>query len=348
MSNSLRGWRIRRGFTLVELLVVIAIIGVLIALLLPAVQQAREAARRMSCSNNMKQIGLAMHTFHDTYGAFPLGQPNNDNHAFSWSFLLLPQLEQQAIFELPQSYVGGDGEKAYLVFRSGPNQLPAPWSGSNIDTASEGGSKMSEPWFTGWRSSLQNITIKTYICPSDILPEYDDNGWGKTNYLGNNGWSYRDGINHDGTARTGCGEFHGDKQNGVILFSSDDNRNWMTDFAQITDGSSNTVAVGEVTETGGTSATNNTSCRYPIWAGGNGGNCNGLCIGASLRIMDYDYYLNRADNTDEADQSFGSKHPGGALFLFVDGSVHFVSENVNLDTYRAMGSRNDGAVFELP
>src|SRR5881396_3595982 len=92
----------RRGFTLVELLVVIAIIGVLVALLLPAVQAAREAARRMTCQNNLKQIGLAMHTHHDALGKLPMGQLTRIGLApspgWSWSIMLLPYMEQGNLF----------------------------------------------------------------------------------------------------------------------------------------------------------------------------------------------------------------------------------------------------------
>ncbi len=90
----------RRGFTLIELLVVIAIIAILIALLLPAVQQAREAARRSSCKNNLKQIGVALHNYHDTFRSFPCGAMNlggNNREGWGWAALILPQMDQAAL-----------------------------------------------------------------------------------------------------------------------------------------------------------------------------------------------------------------------------------------------------------
>jgi len=89
---------VRRAFTLVELLVVIAIIGILVALLLPAIQAAREAARRTECQNHLKQIGLALQTYHDTQKAFPMGRDRTNQKSVSWSFRLLPQIEESAIY----------------------------------------------------------------------------------------------------------------------------------------------------------------------------------------------------------------------------------------------------------
>src|SRR6187551_794481 len=125
----------RRAFTLVELLVVIAIIGVLVALLLPAVQSAREASRRIKCSNNLKQIGLAMHNYHDTHLAFPAGARVLNN--LSWNVFILPHLEQQALYSQCDQGTG--------AFNGGTNQ--------------EGPNK----------NILAVTRLNAYLCPSSVV-----------------------------------------------------------------------------------------------------------------------------------------------------------------------------------
>lgn len=152
--------RSQRGFTLVELLVVIAIIGILIALLLPAMRTSREAARRAQCMNNLKQFGLALHNYHDTHGSFPLGtggseggfDTDSNQGRLSGLVALLPFIEQNALFDtiaMPQTYEG----QAY------PAMGPAPWV------------KEYEPWQT---------KIDAFRCPSNT---FTDSGFSPTNYV---------------------------------------------------------------------------------------------------------------------------------------------------------------------
>jgi len=205
----MRSKNMNRGFTLVELLVVIAIIGVLIALLLPAVQQAREAARRMQCSNNMKQIGIALHNYHDTYGAFPAGwlyRGGNGKCNYGWAVAILPFIEQQNFYD-----------------QLDPGNIPLydryTGSASNADKA------------------LLQQRLEAYICPSDAAPELaESQKFGNTdhfdvavsNYVACAGWS----NTPDYPIK--------DLDSGGIFWG-----NSFLNFSDITDGSSNTLLVSE-------------------------------------------------------------------------------------------------------
>src|ERR687893_214013 len=129
--------RVRKGFTLIELLVVIAIIAILIGLLLPAVHKIREAANRMSCSNKMKQLGLALHNYNDTNSNLPPGRKRDNYNAFTWSLYILPFHEQQAKFD---GYLGlGDN-------------LPGVWDQTQAPQATQ---------------AVLHAVVSTWICPSD-------------------------------------------------------------------------------------------------------------------------------------------------------------------------------------
>lgn len=304
---------VRGGFTLVELLVVIAIIGVLVALLLPAVQAAREAARRMQCGNNLRQWGLAAHNYHDAMGTFPpaafLG-PNNDDRRAGLPVLLLPYFEQNALGDL------------------------------HVDNLHDVG---------GINASLGVKLIAVMLCPSDGEAPTDDwelapsgEHWGATSYNGVMG----PGLIADGVrnyvARGGhCGNYNTD---GVFTA---DRPNVMSD---ITDGLSMTVAVGERThhlrgwtKGGYDNKTNNTACifcakniKYPINSAP-----NQYCYvaDATCPIGHIDSLFN--------DLPFGSEHPGGAQFCFADGSVQFLGDAIGMGVYQSLGSINGGEVVSV-
>lgn len=202
--------RTRRGFTLVELLVVIAIIGILVALLLPAVQAAREAARRSQCNNNLKQIGLALHNYHDTYKCFPpgylyrgaLGDPN-----WGWMVFILPFMEQQPLYD-----------------QLDPGLIPL----KTRTTAAVAGA--------GIDRTLLQTKIESYLCPSDAPPSsflMEDINFGSistpdfalANYVGCAGWG-------DQPARA-------NKLNGMFFGNS------FLGFNHVLDGTSNTIFVAE-------------------------------------------------------------------------------------------------------
>ncbi len=219
----------RPGFTLVELLVVIAIIGVMVGLLLPAVQAAREAARRMSCGNNFKQIGLGLHNYHAAYNLLPMQMGgtaargmNLDNN-FELSFLvpLLPFIEQQALWERI----------------SNPLAPNFPSMGPAL------GNTGYDPWRT---------QVSTYRCPSDPT-EPNAGTFGYSNYaacLGDSGYEEQDaGVNDDGSIRTGTQQW--DYQNQQRWDRGVFRGRKFTGFKDILDGTANTMACGEmVTDAG--------------------------------------------------------------------------------------------------
>ena len=300
------------GFTLIELLVVIAIIAVLIALLLPAVQQAREAARRSQCKNNLKQLGLALHNYHDVAGVFPPGvvvqradpqftegglstNSTDPVESWGWGAFLLPYLEQSALYNACK--IGsGDLAERYLT--------------------------------TGVLSPLA-----AYRCPSDIAPATRSTTrpiatWGTSNYKGNMG-------NNGGW---GAGA------NGAVFW-----RDGKCGFRDILDGSSNTIAIGEVAWQRGT-----LKHEAAVWAGcrqGMQGDCADDVVASGRAPIN-----TNATNANILAESFSSVHTGGAHFLLADGAVRFISENVQFiangesntsaadSTYEFLLHRNDGRV----
>ena len=197
----------RRAFTLVELLVVIAIIGILIALLLPAVQAAREAARRAQCTNNLKQLGISLHNYHDTYKGFPCGfiLSGTSPHEFGWGSLVLPFMEQSSL-----------GDQMNVTK-------------SNLTAALTVDQALAEP-------HTQSV-LSSYRCPSDVAEDLNDNrplteffvGWemGTSNYVGNGGW----GVDPANAATQDPRGIYG--------------ANKSYKMRDVTDGTSNTMAIGE-------------------------------------------------------------------------------------------------------
>ncbi|MCG6154445.1 DUF1559 domain-containing protein [Rubinisphaera margarita] len=298
--------RIRRtGFTLIELLVVIAIIAILVALLLPAVQQAREAARRSSCKNNLKQIGLALHNYHDVHTTLPPGWISVDGTAHSahdgvsgagWGTMILPYLEQPAIYDL---------------------------FNANISIA--------DPANDDFR--LNNINV--FECPSDPKPprfEIEEEGSPGTviaelpiaNYVGVFGTEELHGCeNAPGTAPVSTsGQCNGD---GTFYHNS------KVRFRDLTDGLSNTMVVGE-------RRTNEALDWYSTWVGmvPEGEEAFQRVLGAMDHVPN--------DPTAHFDD-FSSPHQGGAQFVLGDGHVRFISENIDVRLYQALGTIQGGEVI---
>jgi prepilin-type N-terminal cleavage/methylation domain-containing protein len=325
----------RRGFTLIELLVVIAIIAVLIALLLPAVQQAREAARRSSCKNNLKQLGLAIHNYHDTFSVFPGNiseSPGNYRNA-SWFTMVLPYIDQAP----------------------GYNQMK--FSGTNF-------SNQNAPPNLNW-SVIQQLRVPILNCPSSTLPivrSQSSNAatqalgapatltYQVADYSGIAGGYYipKTTTVPPGGVWTGYGWDH---QVGVIVNLGPDV--YPRNLAKLTDGSSNTMAVGEHSSyTIRDSDKAQVDARSTSWAGGAWGNGPGnhAWLGWSLAITVPRYGINYNGPGYGHDIPYGghtglrSNHTGGAQALLADGAVRFLSENMSFDTLLALSNGQDGTV----
>ena len=301
----------RRGFTLIELLAVIAIIGVLIALLLPSVQSAREAARRVQCVNNLKQMGLALHGYHDALGAFPMGYAargrfvdgaTDTTPGWGWGAMILPQLEQGPLFN-------------------------AVNFGHAVDAPPNG--------------TVARTSMAAYLCPSDInggpfavldastpgnaLALLTPSGYAAS--VGDDMADTATGLNDDGLG------------NGMMY------RNSAVRLADVTDGSSQTILVGERAWANAKGA----------WAGvvANGTTRRGASnrcprtgsafYPAATLVQAHGHLLNTDTDQDGGLDDFSSMHPGGANFAFADGSVRFLKA-----VLRDSGKGAGGATIYAP
>ncbi len=321
----------RSGFTLIELLVVIAIIAILIGLLVPAVQQVRQAAARSTCQNNLKQICLALHSYHDTYKAFPVGQYNDDNRNWGWMCAILPYMDQKPLYDL---LMAGQGT-TFLLFipGGGLNTFPGQTPGFNVDNFNTtGGTPGGCIVNTTAGGGAATTVIQLFMCPSDVWNKNNDNGMAKTNYLACMG-SDTSGGNWASWTNP-----NGGTMNGILRQSNNNNQTWTTSITQISDGTSNTVIVGEVTANLNNYLESNGGW-IPIWAGGNPSHQGQGAQHNYFRLMDVNYPLNLKTGAN-ADRCFGSQHTNGANFVFADGSVRFISEGVAGPVYQAAGTRN--------
>lgn len=345
MSMALRRSQNRRGFTLIELLVVIAIIAILIGLLLPAVQKVREAANRMSCGNNLKQLGLALHNYHDTEGMFPPGgycptlwaTGNWGDDRGSWLIYILPYMEQDTIYKAIQATIN-------------PNTgQPVGDPRLTVSSLSYANNQPSGPFY-----GQKTKAPKPYRCPSDG----DNNGF-RSNYVGSMGpqcavsWcSYNPNQAWCMPEQSGAGT---GAAMGYVQSPDHGNSPYPSDirgvfnrigcefrFTSISDGLSNTIIVGEIKVLELDHSWDNSWTQF-----------NGGCAHISTIVP-----INKPSRGTSCDVpdpikgvvnsnwnvSFGFKsyHSNGANFLFGDGSVKFLPQNIDHRVYQLLGCRNDG------
>jgi prepilin-type N-terminal cleavage/methylation domain-containing protein len=331
--------KIRRlAFTLVELLVVIAIIGILVALLLPAVQAAREAARRMQCSNNMKQIGLALHNYHDIYKAFPstycgVSDPVNGGWSYntfrgSEKVRLLPFIEQQSVYDAINFGFNTDDQRfpnnaliretVLAGFRcpSSGEDPKTPW-GPAADNYGGSGGPTPESWAGSPSCTCDaNRFYQPYMSHSALQNYWNGNPAGPF-------------------TRNPSG-------NGSTFFSCT--------MAKVTDGLTNTIFFGERLTLCSDHAHNG-------WMIAN----NGEGMLTTLIPINYDSCHPQNFNyaavgltecnrqcTWNTEFGFRSKHPGGSMFVMGDGSVQFLSQTIDMWTYQWLGARADRQTVQIP
>jgi prepilin-type N-terminal cleavage/methylation domain-containing protein/prepilin-type processing-associated H-X9-DG protein len=321
----------RTGFTLIELLVVIAIIAILIGLLLPAVQKVREAAARMKCQNNLKQIGLALHNYHDSMTRFPYGQVPGVN-AGNWRVEIFPYMELDNLFRALPTITAANGKPAKDVYNT----------------------------------ILSNIVLSVWKCPSSALSETQPTDWVTwwTNhnhqvpsYQGVMGAFPNPTGATSGYSASNYGGFW--CNNGMLMW------NETTNIVGCTDGTSNTVIVAEqsgrvdncsyakgdarngyFTPWGG--VTNSSTRGVSSCGTGGCGDLWGTGLTCNMYVMNSRTCSTGANTSWVGNSILNSYHTGGINVLFTDGSIRFLSSDVDFPSFQRALVRDDGQVNTLP
>jgi prepilin-type N-terminal cleavage/methylation domain-containing protein/prepilin-type processing-associated H-X9-DG protein len=305
-----------RGFTLVELLVVIAIIGVLVALLLPAVQAARESARRVACSNNSRQFPLAALSYHDARKVFPTGVAGGlvarPEEGYGWGVALLPYLEQQPLYDLIQP----DWKEAPARRAFAATKQIVPGAGTPLAV------------FRCPSSNLEPFSSDTKLAFAD--------GYATSDYKACNGGADLAAATVEQALQS--------KDRGIYCTRREciDSGNEKIGIAQVTDGLSRTIAFGEsayypLAE----------PRKWPLWFGAVAEDESALfrtddsnIINCGIHAKSIDAFARPLD-----DECAFSWHEGGVNFALADGSVRFIAETIDFKVYNSLGNKDDGHVF---
>ena len=360
-----------RGMTLIELLVVIAIIGILVAMLLPAVQAAREAARRMQCSNNLKQMGIALHNYHSQFKVFPPALVNSGRYQLGSSqwkgsktvlnhtgfTLLLPQLDQGPLYDQWSFSLASSSSSPYGIPFAGHSAQPSLEYGRGqlIDRT-----RIGDP---SYKEFLFSVYLGVYHCPSDGKPDlwnYEDQGptffyaaqnVRRSNYLFGTGWTtdYHADYWHYSTAAHWV---YGQPRTRTYEIQGMFGNNGAAEMSLVRDGLSNSVAMGE-------SIQQKLSSHFgPYWGAGVHTCCHGFVdLGHITRGKSWTHINRMHPNFVDPESGrcnrgpwtrcvaawvFSSHHPGGAQFVMGDGAVRFLSETMGQDAFRRMNFIHDG------